>query len=42
MSFTETIIEQAALDWFQGLEYSYAFGPDLRDTLLPYLMTGEI
>ncbi len=28
-SFTESLIEQAALDWFQGLGYGYAFGPDL-------------
>jgi type I restriction enzyme, R subunit len=29
MIFTESIIEQAALDWFAGLEYQVAFGPDL-------------
>ena len=27
--FTESVIEQAALDWLQGLGYSYAFGPDI-------------
>ncbi|NMB81001.1 MAG: type I restriction endonuclease subunit R, partial [Ignavibacteria bacterium] len=28
-SFTESIIEQAALDWLQELGYAYAFGPEL-------------
>jgi type I restriction enzyme R subunit len=29
MSFTESIIEQAAIDWFTDLGYSYVFGPDI-------------
>ncbi len=29
MTFTESHVEQAALDWFQKLGYSHAFGPDL-------------
>ncbi len=29
MAFTESVIEQAALDWFQGSGYAYAFGPDI-------------
>jgi len=29
MTFTESTIEQAALDWFEGLHYQVAFGPDL-------------
>lgn len=29
MTFTESVIEQAALDWLQNLGYSYAFGPDI-------------
>lgn len=51
--FTESIIEQAAIDWLQSLGYAYAFGPDLVcrwrhrtlaslcDALLPKLMRGE-
>ena len=27
--FTESVIEQAAIDWLTGLGYAYAFGPDL-------------
>ena len=27
--FTESVIEQAALDWLQNLGYAYAFGPDI-------------
>lgn len=52
--FTESTIEQAAIDWLKDLGYSYAFGPEiafdgivhalasLRDTLLPKLMRGEV
>ncbi len=29
MTFTESTIEQATLDWFQNLGYGLAFGPDL-------------
>ncbi len=28
-TFTESTIEQAAIDWLKGLGYDYAFGPDL-------------
>jgi type I restriction enzyme R subunit len=53
-SFTESTIEQAAIDWLKGLGYDYAFGPDLafdgvidtlanlRDALLPKMMRGEV
>jgi len=27
--FTESIIEQAAIDWFKDLGYDYAFGPEI-------------
>lgn len=54
MTFTESTIEQAAIDWFNGLGYDYAFGPDLAfdghvcapaslcDALPPKLMRGEV
>ena len=29
MTFTESTIEQAALDWLDSLKYQIAFGPDL-------------
>ncbi len=29
MTFTESTIEQAAIDWLQDLGYTYAFGPDI-------------
>jgi type I restriction enzyme R subunit len=29
MTFTESIIEQAAIDWLQELGYNYAFGPKI-------------
>jgi type I restriction enzyme R subunit len=29
VSFTESDVEQAALDWFQQLDYDYLFGPDI-------------
>src|SRR6266511_2069908 len=29
MSFTESIIEQAAIDWLKDLGYTYAFGPEI-------------
>ncbi|MCE5206934.1 MAG: type I restriction endonuclease subunit R [Chloroflexi bacterium] len=29
MTFTESTIEQAAIDWFTGLGYTYAFGPTI-------------
>ena len=28
-SFTESTIEQAAIDWLKDLGYDYAFGPDI-------------
>ncbi len=41
--FTESDIEQAALEWLQGLGYAYAFGPDIAwDTMLPKLMSWEV
>lgn len=52
-SFTESIIEQAAIDWLKELGYEYAFGPEIAfdgvvrmlaklwDSLLPKLMRGE-
>lgn len=54
MSFTESTIEQAAIDWLKELGYGYAFGPEsafdgtvrvvrLWDGLsLPKLMRGEV
>ena len=27
--FTESIIEQAAIDWLKDLGYTYAFGPEI-------------
>jgi hypothetical protein len=53
-SFTESTIEQAAIDWLQELGYDYAFGPEiafdsgvrvvrLRDGMsLPRMMRGEV
>jgi type I restriction enzyme, R subunit len=29
MTFTESVIEQASIDWLQELGYSYAFGPEI-------------
>jgi type I restriction enzyme, R subunit len=29
MTFTESIIEQAAIDWLKGLGYAYTFGPEI-------------
>ena len=29
MTFTESIIEQAAIDWLKELGYEYAFGPEI-------------
>jgi type I restriction enzyme R subunit len=29
MTFTESIIEQAAIDWLKDLGYTYAFGPEI-------------
>jgi hypothetical protein len=52
--FTESTIEQAAIEWLKDLGYAYAFAPEiafdssvrtlasLRDTLLPKLMRGEV
>lgn len=52
MTFTESTIEQAAIDWIQELGYNYAFDPEvalgdivcvtiLRESLLPKLMRGK-
>jgi hypothetical protein len=30
MKYTESDLEQAAIEWFQELGYSYAFGPDIE------------
>ncbi|MFA6531246.1 MAG: type I restriction endonuclease subunit R [Patescibacteria group bacterium] len=30
MKYTESDLEQAAIEWFQGLGYGYAFGPDIE------------
>jgi hypothetical protein len=29
MTFTESTIEQAAIDWLKDLGYDYAFGPEI-------------
>ena len=29
MTFAESTIEQAAIDWLKDLGYSYAFGPEI-------------
>jgi hypothetical protein len=29
MTFTESTIEQAAIDWLHELGYAYAFGPEI-------------
>ncbi|MFN8413171.1 MAG: hypothetical protein U0Z26_12360 [Anaerolineales bacterium] len=53
MTFTESIIEQAAIDWLKELGYSYAFGPEfafdgairvmrLRDGVSLKLMREEV
>jgi hypothetical protein len=54
INFTESAIEQAAVEWFKELDYSYEFGPEIAchdlecitaslcDTLLPKLMRGEV
>ena len=49
-AFSESIIEQAALDWLKAIGWETVFGPDiapdmlavLRDTLLPKLISGEL
>jgi hypothetical protein len=49
--FTESTIEQAAIDWLKDLGYTIIYGGDiapentlgsLRDSLLPKLMRGEV
>ena len=49
--FTESTIEETALEWFKDLGYTIVFGGDiaprntlasLRDSLLPKLMRGEV
>jgi hypothetical protein len=51
MSLNESIVEDAALEWFGELGYSVGHGPHfrqfrtlarLRDTLLPKLLSGEL
>ena len=29
MKFTENELEQAAIEWFEGLGYTHIFGPDI-------------
>ena len=29
IKITENAVEQTCLEWFQGLGYEYAFGPDI-------------
>ncbi len=53
-TFTESIIEQATINWLKDLSYVYAFGPEipfdsfirtpasLREALLPKLMRGNV
>jgi hypothetical protein len=31
-SFTESVVEQAALDWLAGLGWQTAFGPEIVDS----------
>jgi type I restriction enzyme, R subunit len=48
--FTESVIEQAAIDWLQDLGYSYAFGPEIafdgeapeRGNYQETLLTGRL
>ncbi len=52
--FSESTIEQVAVDWLKDLGYTYAFGPEIAfdsdvrtlarlwDSLLPKLMRGEV
>ena len=51
---SEAVVEDAALEWFEGLGYSIAHGPDIApdangierttyaDALLPKLLSGEV
>lgn len=46
---TESVVEEAALDWLESLDWAVAHGPDIapdtlaaqRDVLLPKLVAGE-
>ena len=49
MSLNESIVEDAALEWFGELGYAVGHGPHqsrtlatLRDTLPPKLLSGEL
>ena len=49
MSLNESIVEDAALEWFGAMGYAIGHGPHqprtlatLRDTLLPKLLSGEL
>ncbi len=49
MNLKESIVEDAALEWFGELGYAIGHGPPqsrtlatLRDTLLPKLLSGEL
>ena len=47
---TESVVEDAALDWLESLGWSVAHGPDIapgtladqRDVLLPQLVSGNV
>jgi len=47
-TFTESAIEQSAINWLEELGYGYTFDDkscmlvSLRDSLLPKLMRGEV
>jgi len=49
-TFTESVVEDAALAWLRELGYTIRLGPKIalgeivggRDTLLPKLISGEI
>ena len=40
LTFTESVVEDATLDWFADLGYTVAHGPNLA--MLPRLLSGEI
>ena len=42
MTFTESIIEQAAIDWLKYLGYSYAFGPEIAFDVKTASTNGEV
>ena len=48
--FSESVVEDAALEWFEGLGYAVAHGPDANsterttyaDAPMPKLLTREV